>query len=103
MLQNKVRTLERTSRQTKAEKAQLQEVSDKSTHIGVAESQVLLQEVTKLQNQLEQNKQELKNIKNSLSNAQSDVSMLTTKCSDLRQQKNHLEHEKDEEIGTSYK
>lgn len=60
----------------------------------------MLQEITKLQNQLDQQKQELKNIKNSLSNAQGDVSMLTTKLSDLRQQKNHLEHEKDEEIGT---
>lgn len=41
----------------------------------------------------------MKNVKNSLSDAQGDVTMLTTKLSDLRQQKNHLEHEKDEEIG----
>jgi len=60
---------------------------------------VLLQDITKLQGQLDQHKQELKNLKNSLSGAQGDVSMLTTKLSDLRQQKNHLEHEKDEEIG----
>ncbi|XP_065912103.1 serine/threonine-protein kinase MRCK alpha-like [Dysidea avara] len=84
-LQNKLRTLERASRQAKTEKTQLQE------------------EVTKTQQQSEQLQQEIKNLKSSLRDAQSDVTMLTNKLSDLRQQKNHLEHEKDEEIGTLLK
>jgi len=55
--------------------------------------------MAKTQKQSEQHQQEIKNLKSSLRDAQGDVTMLTNKLSDLRQQKNHLEHEKDEEIG----
>jgi len=55
--------------------------------------------VNKLQKESEQLQQEIKNLKSGLRDAQGDVTMLTNKLSDLRQQKNNLEHEKDEEIG----